>query len=181
VPSEDPWPGNIWELKLGTVIVRIRSSGVFVKSDPGRRQWLEDEGFVFDVFKEKWEDAQRALVQYHDVHGDLGIPAKYKVPEEEPWPEGMWGVGLGNMANSIRCSGSFVRGNPERKQWLEERGFRFETKDAPRLEDDSRWEFSVVPALAAYRDVHGDLNVPFAFVVPSEEPWPEESWGLRLG
>jgi hypothetical protein len=58
-----------------------------------------------------------------------------------------------------------VRGNPERKQWLEERGFRFETKDSPRLEDDSRWEFSVLPALAAYRNVHGDLNVPRAFVV----------------
>jgi hypothetical protein len=29
--------------------------------------------------------------------------------------------------------------------------------------------------------MHGDLNVLRPFVVPSEEPWPEESWGLKLG
>jgi hypothetical protein len=85
------------------------------------------------------------------------------------------------MANNIRCAGYFVRGNPERTQWLEERGFRFDTNKAPRLEDDNRWTYSVVPALAAYRDVHGDLNVSTSFVVPSEEAWPEESWGLMLG
>jgi hypothetical protein len=77
--------------------------------------------------------------------------------------------------------GYFVRDNPERKQWLKERGFRFDTKDAPKLKDDNRWEFSVVPAMAAYRDAHGDLKVPNSFVVPSEEPLPEESWGLSLG
>ena len=38
----------------------------------------------------------------------------------------------------------------------------FDTKVASRLEDGSRWERSVVPALSAYRDEHGDL-------VPSEE------------
>jgi hypothetical protein len=181
VPSENPWPEKSWKLKLGTVISGIRSFGIFVKIDPGRRQWLEDEGFVFDVMKEKWEDAQRALEQYRDVHGDFDIPRSYKVPIEEPWPEGMRGMTLGTMANKIRCQGQYVRDNPERKQWLEERGFRFNTKEAPRLEDDNRWECSVVPALAAYRDANGDLNVPQSFVVPSEEPWPEGSWGLKLG
>jgi hypothetical protein len=181
VPSVDPWPEKTWELKLGTVINTIRTSSYFVKTDPGRRQWLQDEGFVFDVLKEKWEDAQRALEQYRDLHGDLDIPQSYKVPAEEPWPEGMRGVALGIMANSIRCRGYFVSDNPERKQWLEERGFRFETKDSSRMEDDNRWDFSVLPALAAYRGMHGDLNVPQPFVVPSEEPWPEESWGLSLG
>jgi hypothetical protein len=180
VPSKDPWPEKSWELKLGSVIDGIRSAGYFLKSGPDRRQWLEDEGFVFDVFKEKWEDAQRALEQYRDVHGDLDIPQRYKIPAEEPWPEGMRGISLGYMANSIRCYGYFVSDNPERKQWLQERGFRFDTNDVANLENDSRWEFTVVPALAAYRDVHSDLNVPFAFVVPLEEPWPEESWGLKL-
>jgi hypothetical protein len=85
------------------------------------------------------------------------------------------------MANDIRCKGYFVSDNPERKQWLEERGFRFDTNDFLNLENDNRWECSVVPALAAYRDAHDDLNVPHPFVVPSEEPWPQESWELKLG
>ena len=29
--------------------------------------------------------------------------------------------------------------------------------------------------------MHGDLEVPQRFVVPSEAPWAEEAWGLKLG
>ena len=29
--------------------------------------------------------------------------------------------------------------------------------------------------------MHGDLEVPHAFVVPSEAPWSEEAWGMQLG
>jgi hypothetical protein len=36
-------------------------------------------------------------------------------------------------------------------------------------------------ALLAYKEVHGDLQVPKAFVVPSEAPWSEEAWGMKLG
>ena len=36
-------------------------------------------------------------------------------------------------------------------------------------------------ALAVYKELHGDLEVRKAFVVPSEAPWPAEAWGLKLG
>ena len=36
-------------------------------------------------------------------------------------------------------------------------------------------------ALLAYNEVHDDLEVPAAFVVPSDAPWPEEAWGMTLG
>jgi hypothetical protein len=36
-------------------------------------------------------------------------------------------------------------------------------------------------ALLEYQEVLGDLEVPGRFVVPSEAPWPEEAWGLKLG
>jgi hypothetical protein len=32
-----------------------------------------------------------------------------------------------------------------------------------------------------YKEVHDDLQVPKAFVVPTEAPWPEEAWGMKLG
>ena len=32
-----------------------------------------------------------------------------------------------------------------------------------------------------YKEVHGDMRVPCAFVVPSSVPWAEETWGMRLG
>ena len=35
--------------------------------------------------------------------------------------------------------------------------------------------------MLAYKQEHGDLEVPMLFVVPSEAPWPEEAWGVKLG
>ena len=36
-------------------------------------------------------------------------------------------------------------------------------------------------ALLAYQELHGDVEVPQRFVVPSEAPWAEEAWGTQLG
>ena len=43
-----------------------------------------------------------------------------------------------------------------------------------------RWQ-CVLQSLVAYKKLHGDLQVPSEFVVPSEAPWPKEAWGLKLG
>jgi hypothetical protein len=93
----------------------------------------------------------------------------------------MWGVQLGTIVNSIKWQAVFVRDNPERKQWLDERDFRFETNTCADPQADAKWVNSVVPSLKTFKQVHGDLNVPQLFVVPSEEPWPEEAWGWSLG
>ena len=36
-------------------------------------------------------------------------------------------------------------------------------------------------SLHVYKELHGDLKVPYDFVVPSEAPWPEDAWGIKLG
>ena len=45
---------------------------------------------------------------------------------------------------------------------------------------ERRWE-EVRAALLAYKEVHGDQQMPRAYVVPSEVPWAEEAWGMQLG
>jgi hypothetical protein len=60
VPEEDPWPIKSWSLKLGSAFVKIRSRGSFISGHPGRRQWLEHKGFVFDVFKEGREATKKS-------------------------------------------------------------------------------------------------------------------------
>ena len=32
-----------------------------------------------------------------------------------------------------------------------------------------------------YKELHGNLEVPREFAVPSEAPWPEDAWGIKLG
>jgi hypothetical protein len=39
-----------------------------------------------------------------------------------------------------------------------------------------QWTHVVVPALMAYKNARGDLNIANRFVVPSEGPWPEKNW-----
>ena len=39
----------------------------------------------------------------------------------------------------------------------------------------------IVPALLKYKEVHGHMHVPFRFVVPSDEQWPQEMWEMMLG
>ncbi|OQR84817.1 hypothetical protein ACHHYP_12790 [Achlya hypogyna] len=37
-------------------------------------------------------------------------------------------------------------------------------------------------ALTVYKEMHGDLLVPYRFIVPNgDERWPQETWGMALG
>jgi hypothetical protein len=47
--------------------------------------------------------------------------------------------------------------------------------------DDGTWENVLVPGLMAYKQVYRNLLIERAFVVPSQEPWPERLWGAHLG
>lgn len=44
-----------------------------------------------------------------------------------------------------------------------------------------RWNEVTMRALETYKELHGDVWVPSAFVVPSGDEWPRALWGLRLG
>jgi hypothetical protein len=47
--------------------------------------------------------------------------------------------------------------------------------------DDEQWEKKVLPAITTYKQVHGTLQVPRNFVVPSSGEWEEGLWNMRLG
>jgi hypothetical protein len=46
--------------------------------------------------------------------------------------------------------------------------------------DDEQWEKKVLPAITTYKQVHGDLQVPQDFVVPSSGEWEEGLWNMQL-
>jgi hypothetical protein len=178
VPSEAPWPEAAWGLGLGRKVDAIRgggggSGGALVKDHPERRAELDALGFVWDDRQRRWEEARAALLAYQQVCGDLQVPASFVVPSEAPWPEGAWGFKLGHRVSKIRHDAHFVKGHPERRAELDAMGFVW-------AESERRWE-EVRAALLAYQKVHGDLQVPKNFAVPSEAPWPEVVCGMKLG
>ncbi|GMF47990.1 unnamed protein product [Phytophthora fragariaefolia] len=44
-----------------------------------------------------------------------------------------------------------------------------------------KWDHRVLPALRVFRQKFGHCKVKYTFTVPSQFPWPEPAWGLRLG
>ena len=46
--------------------------------------------------------------------------------------------------------------------------------------NEEHWQ-RILKSLQVYKEVHGNLEVPQEFVVPSEAPWPEDAWGMYLG
>jgi hypothetical protein len=151
----------------------IRASEQHVKHHPERRAELDALGFVWDDLERRWEEVLAALLAYKEVHGDLQVSRPFVVPSGAPWPEEAWGMKLGFRVSKIRTQEHYVKHHPERRADLEALGLRWNYL--------SRRRGQMRAALLVYKEVHGDLEVPRAFVVPSEAPWPEEAWGVPLG
>ena len=54
-----------------------------------RRQWLEENCFLFGMFELQWEAARCALEMYKELYGDMHVPSDFVVSSSEPWPEEM--------------------------------------------------------------------------------------------
>jgi hypothetical protein len=64
VPTGKEWPEETWGMKLGATVRDIRSSNYFVDGNPERKQWLDDEGFVWAVRASTAEIIREAAVHY---------------------------------------------------------------------------------------------------------------------
>uniref|UniRef100_A0A7S2JR57 Helicase-associated domain-containing protein n=1 Tax=Leptocylindrus danicus TaxID=163516 RepID=A0A7S2JR57_9STRA len=186
VPSMPPWPESGWGLKLGTKVAAIRSTGKYVENDDGRRQILDDIGFLWRLRSPspdkkmdgvKFEQIYDALVQYKKEFGNLDVPITFSVPDIESWPQHSRGLPLGSKLATIR-SKTYLKNRPEQRKKLEELGLQLDGKVAA---NSARYHL-VYDALVRYKEIYGDLLVPQPFVVPKEaEDWNEPFWGLRLG
>jgi hypothetical protein len=173
VPDADGWPAEVRGLVLGRKVSLLRQQKKRDTLPQDDVTQLEALRFVWDMREWQWQCALQSLEAYRGVHGDLEVSRPFVVPSEAPWPEDTWGMKLGHKVNNIRGREQHVKHHPERRAELDALGFVWD-------DQERCWE-EVCAALLAYREVHGDLEVSNAFVVPSEAPWPEEAWGMKLG
>ena len=113
------------------------------------------------------------LDAYGEQFGHVRVPKKFVVPDADDWPVEAHGLELGLQVSGLRKQKK--RGTLSQDDVAQLEALRF-VWDVP----EWRWQ-CVLQSLLAYQEVHGDLEVPTAFVVPSEAPWPEEAWGMKLG
>ena len=95
---------------------------------PDRRRWLEERGWEDNVRDAKWEKAVRPSLQaFHDREGHLRVPRAYVTSDGYP---------LGQVVNTMRSQGCYLINQPDRRQWLEERGWEDNVHD-------TKWEKAV--------------------------------------
>eukprot|EP01039_Chlorochromonas_danica_P003929 gene3929-4293_t len=185
VPAEAPWPVHLHGLRLGKRLEKILSSKEFYKFYPDKAQALKEHGFnpVGDVVIDDWSTIIAALKVYKEVYGDIRVPAKYEVPDTEPWPRLARGLRLGTRVAAIRSAGRYVRDRPDRKAELDLLGFEWRLRDgSARQQFESDLFELVCDALRIYKQVEdSSLLVPPDFIVPAVAPWPDDIHDLPLG
>ena len=153
--------------------------------------------------------ALAALDAYRERFGDVLVPAKFVVPAEPAggWPAEARGMKLGKEVLALRSAmarhgptlapppaGQEQRAAPQRRGAHKRRGDTGGDSAAAAVVaaldelgfvwDVPRWRFwRVLAALKVYHAMPWASHAPMrtTFVVPSEAPWPEQSWGLALG
>ena len=114
-----------------------------------------------------------ALSEFGARNGHVRVPKSFVVPDAEGWAAGARGLNLGSQVNKLRQRKK--KGDLSHADIAELDALRF-------VWSIPEWQWQcVLQSLVAYKKLHGDLEVPYRFVVPSEAPWPKEAWGLKLG
>jgi hypothetical protein len=161
VPDGDPsWPAETWGLRLGTIVAKIRKGEYYATHS----KELLDLGFDFSFQGPRphgWAKIHRALKAYKEKFGNLSVPMKFVIPADDlSWPEELRGLKLGDVAHNIRSHGAYE----EHRTALEFMGFDM-SRQSCRPDSSARWN-RLKLAFQKYKEIYGDLNIPYAFVVP---------------
>ena len=172
VPSTAPWPVACHGMKLGVKVSSTRNGRS--NSSPECITRLDAIGFIWDPYTNAADIFLDAVQAFKETNGHLLIPKQYVVPRNsEIFPRKTWGLKLGMKYHDVIYRGDF---GPMVREKFEEIGLRTAKKGF----DTRHWDY-IYSALQLYKEVHGNVRVKPSFKVPSEAPWPESIWGLKLG
>lgn len=152
VPSKYVSPGG---LKTGAWLRRMRQIRAGGKGRLSAEQIrrLDAIGMIWeDAYTRQWEYGYRQALKWYETHRGLEVPATYI--DEDGFPLGKWI--RRHREVDPRTGRRAVRLTPERKAKLDALGMCWERDDP--------WETRYRLA-KAYRQEHGDLNVPADYVV----------------
>ncbi|RHZ02925.1 hypothetical protein DYB31_004984 [Aphanomyces astaci] len=185
VPADDPqWPVEMWGLKLGKLISRLRSTTTSLP--PHKLDVLNSLGFVWRVnargvhrsppanfsLKEQQHILQVVQVQRSQQRYTkfVYLPSQFRVPDQAPWPLHLHKVKL-NISKFRRAK---IQGNvePSIVQALDAMHFVWNGLE-------HQWSLNM-EALGIYKAQYQDLLIPVHFVVPQDDPqWPVYLWGKK--
>ncbi|GLE01395.1 hypothetical protein PINS_up010225 [Pythium insidiosum] len=121
-----------------------------------------------------WEKVTMAALRtFRKLHGHTFVHNTFVVPRgDAAWPRATWGHRLGAQVNRLRQSAEQL--DAHELSDLRSVDFAFHVFDTV-------WSERILPSIEVYAREHGDCFIPNGYIVPSEKPWPEKAWGLKLG
>ena len=171
VPSEHPWPKQMWNKSLSNRTLQLRHRKAILSN--AQIESLNSIGFIWNVNDTHWHDnILPSLKRYREIHGNLDIPRSFLVPSCDSWPQEMHGRSLGDVIIRLRTE---KHGLPAHQlEALEDLGMIWNHRTY-------RFTSKILPAIQAYYAEHGDLNMPKGFVVPPDPIYPKTAWSMKLG
>lgn len=168
VPMKDSnWPKELWGMRLGNIVHNVRKGFYF----NDRHEELKRMGFSFSATEVRFHTVKCALIRYKEIYGNLLVPMRFVVTDEDEWPAEYIGMKLGSAVSSIR-KGFY----PDKKEELLSLGFIYVQR--------KKYDYEAVKiAVYKYRELYnGDTKIPAKWNIPQDDPWfPEETWGMCLG
>ncbi|KAG6950112.1 hypothetical protein JG688_00014309 [Phytophthora aleatoria] len=158
VPNgNNTWPISTWNLGLGCAVKAIRSSNAYPTQVAASKKELERMHFCFaSIVERDWtEKILPSIVTYRQEFGDCLVGRPFIVPSHPPWPK--------NAKQAARD-----------EEILKSLEFVWDVTDF-------LWTKRIAPALKVFGDKYGQCKIRSDFVVPSQDPWPEQAWGMKLG
>ncbi|EQC40004.1 hypothetical protein SDRG_02664 [Saprolegnia diclina VS20] len=126
--------------------------------------------------RKAWATTVLALERYKELHGHLQVPQSFKVEPSmrATWPEETWDLALGRVVNNLRTQWRRNVLSSTQKHDLERLAFPFTGRTI------IAWSTKLL-ALKTFRALEGHVNVPIAFIVPSDDVWPPVLHRMKLG
>ena len=75
------------------------------------------------MVEELFDQVFECLKIYKCIYADTNVPTKFIVPAENPWPESLQGLNLGQHVTAIRNKDKLVYGFADREEKLNALGF----------------------------------------------------------
>lgn len=139
------------------------------------KQSLPTRAVILFETKLQIDDLIERLNIYKSKFGNINIPLNYAInANDTEYPVHLRNFSLGKTVRSLKYSyQTRLTGNDMSK--LANLGFRF-----PRTSND-RFN-TTIKAILMYRELNnGSESIPREFTIPCAQPWPEDTWRLRLG
>ncbi|KAL3658887.1 hypothetical protein V7S43_016030 [Phytophthora oleae] len=173
VPRIQPWPRKMWGLDFGRIAMQNSKRMAVVESGWKRRcEAPKTLSLVSENRSQVWIFS--ALVTFVEVFGDCRLGSQFTVPSVFPWPKATWGLRLGAEMAAYSKDGAYFEQIGRDADRLDALGFSFKLSG-------TAWEQLGTPLLKTFSTVYPCTVVAETFIVPSEAPWQETMWGVKLG